>query len=134
MANLSITAGDVAAVEVIEQFTGPAAEAISAGQYVRYNTTSGKIELGKGTAAAEARKGGIAITSANAAGVTITAVRKGTVDVGDALAALTYDDDVYLSDTDGTLADAHGTVTLIVGTVVPVWGYTTADKALRVDL
>ena len=133
MANLGITASDVAPVEVIEQFTGPAAESINAGQYVRYNVTTGKIELGNATTAAEARSGGIAITSAGA-GETVTAVRKGIVDVGDALTALAYDADVYLSDTDGTLADAAGTVSKIVGTVVPVWGYTTADKALRVDL
>jgi len=134
MANLSITASDVASVEVTEQFTGPAGEVINAGQYVRYNVTTGKIELGNGTLAAEARKGGIAIDSASVAGITITAVRKGIIDVGDALSALTYDDDVFLSDTDGTLADAAGTVSLIVGTVVPVWGYTTADKNLRIDL
>jgi len=134
MADLTITAADVAVVEVIEQFTGPAAEAINAGQYVRYNTTNGKIELGNATTAAEARSGGIAVVTANAANVTITVLRKGILDVGEALAALTFDDDVYLSDTDGTLADAAGTVSKIVATVVPAWGYTTADRLLRVDL
>ena len=134
MANLTIAAGDVAPVRVIKQFTGPAAEAINAGQYVRYNTTSGKIELGNATDAAESRSGGIAIRSAATAGLTVTVVQKGLIDVGDALAALTYDDDVYLSDTDGTLADTAGTVSKIVGTVVPAWGATTADKILRVDL
>lgn len=131
MADLTIAAARP--VQVIEQFTGPAAEAITSGQYVRYNVTTGKVELGKGTTAAEARKGGIAVQSA-AAGETVTAVRKGDLDVGNALSALTYDDDVYLSDTDGILADAAGTVSLIVGTVVPAWGATTADKLLRVDL
>ena len=131
MTDLVITA--VRPVHVIDQFTGPVAEAITIGQYVRYNVTTGKVELGKGTTAAEARKGGIAVQSA-AAGEKVTAVRKGIVDVGNALSALTYDDDVYLSDTDGTLADAAGTVSLIVGTVVPAWGATTADKLLRVDL
>lgn len=133
MANLSITADDVAAVKVIEQYTGPAAEAITAGQYVRFNTTNGKVELGNGTSAAEARRGGIALRSA-AAGETLTFVRKGVLDVGDALATLTYDDDVYLSDTDGTLADAAGTTSLVVGTVVPGYAATTPDKLLRVDL
>jgi len=32
------------------------------------------------------------------------------------------------------IADAAGTTSLIVGTVVPVWAATTADKLLRVDL
>lgn len=134
MTALSITATSVAPVKTIEQFTGPAAEAINAGQYVRFNTTNGKIELGNGSTAAEAREGGIAVETANVANVTITAIRKGWIDLGDALDSLNYDQDVYLSDTDGTLDDTAGTVTRTVGTVVPGWGATTADKLLRVDL
>lgn len=134
MGDLSITATDVSPVEVIEQFTGPAAEAINAGTYVRYNVTYGTIEKGKGTETAECRKGGIAITTANAANITITAVRKGVLELGDALGDLAYDADVFLSNTDGVLATSAGSVSTIVGTVVPVWGSTTADKALRVDL
>lgn len=135
MAALTITAANVAEVKSIEKFSGPAAEAITAGQYVRFNTTNGKVELGNGSSAAEARKGGIAINSA-AAGETVTAVRKGIVDLGNALGDATYDDDVYVSDTDGalTLASGESTTTTIIGTVVPGWGYTTADKLLRVDL
>ena len=131
MANLTISA--IRPVSVIAQSSGPAAEAISAGQYVRLNTTNGKVELGNGTTAAEARKGGLALGAA-ATGETVTFVRKGIVEVGNALSALTYDDDVFLSDTDGTLADAAGTVSLIVGTVEAAWGATTADKLLRLDL
>jgi len=133
MTNLTIVAADVAPAKIIEQFTGPAAEAIVAGQYVRFNTSSGKIELGKATTTAEARAGGIALGSV-AANETVTALSKGWLAVGAALDALTFDDDVYLSDTDGTLADAAGTVSRLVGTVVPAWGNTTADKLLRVDL
>lgn len=131
MTNLSITADDVAPVKVIEQMTCPAGEAITAGQYVRLDTTTGKFTKGNGSSAGEARLGGIALNSA-AAGETVTAVLYGIVDLGDALAALTYDDDVYLSDTDGTLADAAGTVGVYVGTVVPGFGVTTPDKLLRV--
>ena len=133
-ADLVIVAADVAPVEVIEMFTGPAKEVILKGQYVRYNVTDGKIEKGKGTETAEARKGGIAILGANAAGITITAVRRGIIDIGDAMSALDFDADVFLSDTDGTLADTAGSVTLIVGTVVPAWNATTADKLLRIAL
>jgi hypothetical protein len=133
MTDLSITT--CTPVRVIEQYTGPAAEAIAVGQYVRFNVTSGTIELGKGTTSAEARSGGIAIKAALAAGDTVTFVRKGVLDVGNALSALTYDDDVFLSDTDGTLADAAGTVSKIVATVVPGYAVTTTyDKLLRVDL
>lgn len=136
MTDLSITASAVSPVRVdpAQQFTGPAAETIVAGQYVRFNTTNGKVELGKATTAAEARSGGIALNG-GIAGVPITFVGEGAIlDLGDALDALTYDDDVYLSDTDGTLADATGTVTKLVGRVVPGWGYTTADKLLQVRM
>jgi len=134
MANLTApTATAVNPVEIIEQFTGPAAEDLVAGRYVRYNTTSGKIEYGKATTSAESRSGGIAMTSA-AEGITLTALRKGIIDLGDILGDLGYDADVFLSDTDGRLADAAGSVSKVVGTVVPIWGHTTADKGLRVDL
>lgn len=134
MANLTITASAVAPVQVIEKFTGPASEAITAGMYVRLDTTTGKITPGNGTTAPESRNGGIAVDGANAAGITVTAVRKGIVDLGAALDALAFDADVFLSDTDATLATTAGTVSKVVGTVVPGWGATTADKLLRVNL
>lgn len=133
MANLTVVAADVALVQFDGPeclFTGPANEAITAGQYVRFNTTNGRIELGNGSSAGESRDGGIALETATA-GATVTAVRRGIVDLGDALDALAYDADVFLSDTDGTLADAAGTVSKVIGTVVPAFGATTADKLLR---
>ena len=133
MADLSVTAGDVAPVKIIEQFTAPAGEAFSAGAAVRLDTTTGKLTGANGSAAAEARVAGIALTTA-AANDTVTVLRKGYVDLGDALDALTYDDDVFLSNTDATLADTAGTVSTIVGTVVPGFAATTPDKLLRVDL
>jgi hypothetical protein len=136
MADLSITATDVAPVLVVEQITAPTDEVITTGQAVRLNTTTGKLTKANGSSAAEARMKGIAVEPAEVAGMTITAIVKGIVDLGDALDALTYDDDVYLSDTDGTLGGAAGdsTQTKIAGTVVPGWGATTADKLLRLDL
>lgn len=134
MTDLVIDSTKVREIEVIEQFTGPAAEAIEAGDYVRLNPTTGKIEKGNATTAAEARKGGPALTSAVQANDTITFLRKGIVWVGDALDALTFDDDVFLSNTDGTLADAAGTVSLVVGTVVPLYGQSAYKRGLRVDL
>lgn len=131
MADLTIST--VRPVKVIEDHTGVAAEDINAGQYVRLDTSTGKMTKGNATVAAEARNGGLALSTVKAGG-TLTAIRKGLLDVGNALAALTFDDDVFLSDTDGTLADAAGTVSKIVGTTVPAWGATTADRLLRVDL
>lgn len=136
MAELTVTSTVVTPVKVIEQITAPTAEVITAGQMVRIDTTTGKLTLANGSAAGEARTCGMAISGATAAGDPITAVRKGIVDVGNALADLTYDDDVYLDDTDGKLTDTAGesAQTKIVGTVVPGWGATTADKLLRLDL
>ncbi|MCB8942549.1 MAG: hypothetical protein H6658_02115 [Ardenticatenaceae bacterium] len=132
MTDLVIDSTKVKAVEAIEQFTGPTDEAIVPGVYCRLNTTTGKITKGNASSAAEARKLGVCIS--NLAG-RVTVLRKGIVFLDDALDALTYDDDVFLSNTDGTLADAAGTVSLIVGTVVPLYGYLpNAKKGLRLDL
>ena len=129
MANLTIT--NARPVETVMQFTGPAVEAIAAGQRCRFDASTGKIALGNGTTAAEVKRGGIA-TRAAAAGETLTIINQGIVDVGDALDALSFGDDIYVSDTDGTFSTAVGdsTVDVIVGMVVPGWGHTTADKLL----
>lgn len=134
MANLTVTAADVALVvgDSEHQFTGPAAEAISAGQYVRLNTSSGKIALGNGTSAAEVGyTRGIALMSAAANEALTMATAGAIVDLGDALDALAFDAAVYVSDTDGTLADAAGTTSSIVGRVVPGFAATTPDKLLK---
>lgn len=133
MTDLSFTATEVTPVVVWKQFSGPASEALSAGQYVRLNTSTGKVEKGNATTAAEARRGGIALTTAENAGQAVTVMEEGILDVGAALNALAYDQSVYLSDTDAVLADASGTITKKVGKVVPAWGATTADKLLLVD-
>lgn len=129
----AVTAAEVAPVEIYEQFTGPAGEAITAGQFCRYNTTTGKIELGNASASGEARGGGIALKSA-AIGITLTALKKGIVDLGDIFSGVSYGLPIYLSDTDGRLSDTKGSFTKQVGNVIPVWGHTTADKCLHVDL
>lgn len=133
MADLVIVAARVAPVQVREQTTAPAAEALTAGQYARLDTATGKLTKGNGSSAGEARSGGIVLNTV-AAGETATIVRKGIVDLGDALNALAWDADVFLSNTDGTLGTTAGTVSKVVGTVVPGWGNTTADKLLRVEL
>lgn len=134
MANLSITAADVAIVEVIEQATLPASVAITAGQYV-YPTTTGKLVTGSAVAGGGDVGGspGIAVQS-GVANEAVTILKKGIVYLGSALSGLAYDAPVYLSDTEGTLADAAGTVSTVVGHVVPIFGDTTAAKGLRIDL
>jgi hypothetical protein len=133
MSDLSITASDVAVVEAIDQATGPAAEAIDAGEAVFIGASTGKYELADQGEATEDDVEGVAVISANVANITITILRKGLLDVGDALSGLDYGALVYLSDTPGQLADADPGNGVVVGQVVPAWGYTTADKLLRVD-
>ncbi|HRQ15376.1 MAG TPA: hypothetical protein PK205_18920, partial [Promineifilum sp.] len=127
MANLTITKAE--AVQVVQQFTGPAGEAIAVGQRCRFDTTTGKVHLGNATTAAEANRGGIA-THAAAVGEAVTIINQGVVDVGEAMASLAFGATVYVSNTDGSFGDAAGTVTVAAGIVVPGWGNTTADRLL----
>jgi hypothetical protein len=134
MANLTIVAAEVSPIRVFEQMTGPAAEAIDAGEVVRLDTTSGKFTLANASTAAEGRAIGVAVNS-GIAQQAITVVKRGYVDMGDALTAEDYDESLELSDTDGKIDDSGGgTVTVAIGRVVPAWGATTADKVLFVDI
>lgn len=136
MADIALTTADkVDVVESIIQHTAPTAEAITAGMAVRIDTTTGKFTKANGTDAAESRIYGLA-TKTVAAGLPVTAIRKGVMD-GFAISGLTFDDIVYLSDTDGLLADAAGTVSVVVGRTIGGHATTTgtaADKLLFVDL
>lgn len=127
MADLVITQADQ--VQVVQQFTGPAVEAITEGQRCRFDASTGKIALGNGTTAAEIAPGGIAVHAA-AVGEAVTIINQGIVDVGDALSALNYGAPIYVSDTDGTFgtADSDSTVDTIVGRVV--WNTTSGEKLL----
>ncbi len=134
MANLSITATDVAPVRVVERHEGVAGVAVTAGQVVRLDTSSGKYVLANATTSANVgNRPGVALNNADANGA-LTVLFKGEIDLGDALSALAYDAQVFLSDTDGAMADTAGTVSKVLGTVTPRWASVTADKVLRVDL
>ncbi len=129
MADLVITKADQ--VQVVQQFTGPAVEAITEGQRCRFDPTTGQIALGKGTDATEIAPGGMA-THAAAIGEAVTIINQGIMDVGAALDALNYNDPIYVSDTDGTWGGAAGdsTVDTIVGRVIPGWNTTAGEKLL----
>lgn len=130
----TLTVSRVGLVESIEQLHGVLGETVTAGQYVRHNTTTGAWELGKDTDTTEGRMGGIALNG-GISGQGVDVLREGTVDLGDAFTGMTFDDIVYLSDTDGTLADAAGSTGRVVGSVVPGLGsFTTKDKLLRVKM
>lgn len=127
MADLTIT--EIAKVFTVQQFSGPAAEAIAKGDRCRFDTTTGRITKGNGSSAAESKRGGIALGAA-VAGEAVTILNQGIVDVGEALAALDFGALVYVSNTDGKFGDAAGTVSVIAGQVVPGFGSTTPDKLL----
>ena len=133
MTDLVIAAADVKLVKGYKQSTGPAGAVIAAGQPVIFDLTSGKYILADASSAPGARKGGIALTSANQAGITITVVHEGILEVGEALAALTFDDDIFISDTEGFYADAAGTAGGAIARVVPGWAATTADRLLEIN-
>ena len=133
MTALSISTVRVAAVKVLEQMTGPAGEAIAAGDVVRLDATSGKFMKAKADTEANGRAIGVSIQNASASGMPITVVTQGWLDLGDALSALDFDDLVYLGNTAGQMGDAAGTVEEHVGRVIPGWSSTTADKLLRLE-
>lgn len=139
MANITIDAGDVHVIRLDEGITQPTGEAVGKGEYVRLNGTTGRLEYGNATTAGElGNLAGLTISTPPYLGAPVTAMRKGLLNVGDALDALDFGAPVYVSDTDGTLADAaDGTVDLIVGYVYPIpntYNGGTPDKCLYVDL
>lgn len=135
MADLAlVTSGKLRVVRSDEQFTGVAAEAVTIGQVVRIDTTTGKITKSNATSAAEGRSLGLALRTA-AAGEAVTVLREGIVDGWD-LSGLNYDAAVYVSNTDGGLADAAGTVSVEAGRVLGGFSTTlgtAADKLLLVE-
>lgn len=133
MADLTITR-----VHIVRMFEmlpdGPVNEALGVGEAVRVDATTGKYTPGNATDTTENQVRGIALHVADYANATISAIKRGIIDIGDALDALNYGVPVYLSNTDGVLADAAGTQAVIVGYVIPGWGDTAGDKLLLVNL
>lgn len=134
MADLTVTAASVALVESPRQpRTIPAGAAVDAGAPV-YLDSAGKVREADAGADATEIAIGIAVTSAAAADLPVTvAGPDAIVDLGNALGGLAFGASVYLSDNAGELADAAGSATVVMGTVIPAWGATTADKLLRVN-
>lgn len=136
MADLAlVTANRFNVVESFEQMTLPCDEAITAGQAVRLNTSTGKFTKANATTAAESAVYGIA-TKTTAANMPVTAIRHGVVTGHDLSGLGGFWSPVYLSDTDGALADAAGTLDLVIGRVISTSGVTIGtayDRLLMVD-
>jgi len=123
----ALTVSSVRPVVVVEQFTAPAGVAITAGQMVTVDGTTGKLALAGATASGVF---GVALHKA-AAGEPVTVLLQGVVDIGDALDGLGYNAPVYAG-ASGGLDDTGATGSAIVGNVIPGFGHTTPDKLLRV--
>lgn len=134
MANLTITAAEVAIVKDYESLTLPVDEAVTAGQAGRLTVATGKLTKANGTAAPEARALGVFVRSSKFVNDPVTLLKRGILDLGAALDGVALDAIIYLSDTDGTLADSAGTVSVKIGRVIPGFASTTADKLLFVDV
>lgn len=133
MTDLTITT--CTPVKIIEQFTGPAHEAMEAGNAVYLVAASGKFGLADENGSAPVNEPeGVSIKTALQQNDTVTIVKKGYLDIGNVLTALAYGAPVYLSATAGKLADADPGNAIVIGEVWPAFGNTTADKLLRVDL
>jgi len=104
MTNLSISS--VRIVKSREQFDAPSGETFAVGEAMRIDESTGKVTPGNATSADEADVKGVACKAAVYAGETVTVVRKGLLDVGEALAGMDIDAPIYLSATDGLFADA----------------------------
>jgi hypothetical protein len=136
MAAVTITAADVRIVELVQSYTAPAAAAITAGQYMRLNTTTGKFELGNASSAPNLGNIGFLCTRSVDAGFPVVGVKKGILNLGESLASLNFGSQVFVNDTAGSLGDAAGTSSKVVGVVFPGWATSAAnaDKLLYVDM
>jgi len=118
MADLTVTAAKVSPVYPInaEIHTYIASSAVTAGQAVYVVTSTGKVAPADANAANKQQVRGIALQGV-AAGQAVDVLVRGHI-YGYTLTSQSYDDPIYLSDTEGALADAAGTLTVPVGLVV----------------
>jgi hypothetical protein len=114
--------------------TLPSGGSVVAGQAVRAGA-GGEWEPADASAAATLTGAAIAARSAEYAGAAVTCVKRGYLDVGDALAGLAFGATVYFSNA-GMLSDTPGTVSKPAGAVVPALGDValSAQKLLFVDI
>lgn len=128
------TKQSVRTVESIQQDTGVAGEAITAGAPVRIDTATGRYVNAAAGVAGTADVYGVAVNTAPA-GMALTVIRRGVMD-GFNLTAQAFGALVYLSNTAGRIADAAGTVSVVLGRVIPIHSQKRGEspyKALSVE-
>lgn len=141
MADLSITAADVALVRGDENniFPAPCAAAFNAGTVAQLNSSGNWAALDTTTGSGTTRTIGVALRTTTFANEAVTCATDGAiVDLGDALDALAIGATVYASETAGAMANAvsatGGAANVRIGTVIPGRAAVTADKLLKVDI
>jgi hypothetical protein len=125
------TAGRIEVVEWGEQETLPAAADITAGTFVREDTSGNWIQA-LATSAANAKGARLALRTVKS-GEALTAMKNGVV--SGFTVSQAFNVDLFLSDT-GTLADAAGTSSVVVGRVLTGTANQAADahdKNIRID-
>lgn len=135
MADITVTAAQVAPVNETQYtpVTYIAGVAITKGQAIAINTTTGLAVLADGSSGQPNGPRGIALLNA-AAGEPVVAIEDGSV-YGFDLSALAYDAVVYVSNTAGALSGdaADSDVDTVVGRVKPMHDGATPTKVLDVN-
>lgn len=128
----AITISELRVLEWGEQISAPTAETLAVGDMARPDGTSGKLTGANGTDATENKWQGI-VTSIDAGQVVTLAGDGSLVTLGTGLAAGSYGDPVYLSDTDKklTLTSGESATTKKVGEIEAHHIHGTVYKALR---
>jgi hypothetical protein len=120
MAAIAVTAADRISPLIVgeaEIYNGICGVAITRGQAVFFNATTGKLALSNAGAAGTAKCCGIALEAGGVHQV-ISVMKRGHL-AGFTLAG-NYGSLAYLNDTDGVIGDAAGTNSKVVGAVVPL--------------
>lgn len=125
MATIAVNPDQVAIVAIDEPIRpAVAGAAINKGQNVGFDGTSGRATLGGARA--------IAVSKAVAARYEVSTLKKGIVELGDALQTLAFGAAVYGAP-NGSLDDV-ATGNIRVGTVIEGWSQSPPRKLLRVEL
>lgn len=134
MTAIALTAAQISPVNEFEYeaWTLRAGVAITKGQAVAINTTTGLAILADASTSSDNNVRGIALNTA-AIGEPVTAMVHGSL-AGFTLTGLAYDAAVYVSNTAGGLDTGAGDVSLVVGRVKPMHDGATPSKVLYINI
>lgn len=135
MTAFTLTAAKVALVEShpVSMQTSRAAVAVTKGQVVRIDATTGKWVLGDGNDSAGALY--YVAGKSVAAEETLTAWRDCIIDLGKGvLDSIAFEAPLYVADTAGSISATSGdsTGTFKIGYVIPQWSGQTVNRLVRV--